>query len=37
MNNKQLDMILGYLNEGAEIDIDEFINETGEIVGEFII
>lgn len=24
MNNKQLDMVLGYLNEGAEIDIDEY-------------
>lgn len=27
MNNKQLDMVLGYLNEGNEIDMEEFINE----------
>ena len=27
MNNKQLDMVLDYLNEGTEIDIDEFLNE----------
>jgi len=37
MNNKQLDMVLGYLNEGIEINKEEFLNETGEIVGEFII
>ena len=24
MNNRQLDMVLSYLNEGAEIDIDEY-------------
>ena len=27
MNNKQLDMVLKYLNEGTEIDKDEFLNE----------
>jgi hypothetical protein len=27
MNNKQLDMVLGYLNEGTEININEFLNE----------
>ena len=27
MNNKQLDMVLDYLNEGTEIDKDEFLHE----------
>ena len=37
MNNKQLDMVLEYLNEGIEINKEEFLKETGEIVGEFTI
>ena len=32
MNNKQLDMVLDYLNEGTEIDIDEYLNEECEDV-----
>jgi hypothetical protein len=28
MNNRQLDMILGYLNEGTEVNKEEFLNET---------
>ena len=27
MNDKQLDMVLGYLNEGTEINKEEFLNE----------
>ena len=27
MNDRQLDMVLGYLNEGIEIDREEYINE----------
>lgn len=29
MNYRQLDMILGYLNEGIQIDIDKYLNEAG--------
>ena len=28
MNDRQLDMVLGYLNEGIEIDREEYINES---------
>ena len=28
MNDRQLDIVLGYLNEGIEIDREEYINET---------
>ena len=27
MNNAQLDMVLGYLNEGTEIDMEEYLSE----------
>jgi hypothetical protein len=38
MNTTQLDIVLGYLNEGADIDMKKFINEAGkESAGQFTI
>ena len=36
MNNKQLDMVLGYLNEGTEINKEEFLNESSKISSPII-
>ena len=34
MNNTQLDIVLGYLNEGAEIDKEDFLNAKESYINE---